>query len=74
MRSATPKIELIQGKQIVKVAFEGQQIGDNAVDGPYQVIALWASNPDVETFPIVDPAKMLAYQELFVFDERLQSC
>ena len=62
-RSSTAKVTLTRGKQTIQIAFDGQQIGDNAVDGPYQVQALWVASPDQPILTIVDPAKMLDYQE-----------
>ena len=46
IRSNDRRVHLNQGTQTVEIVFDGQIIGDNLVDGPYQVEALWIARPD----------------------------
>ncbi len=62
LRSSTARIALEQGEQSVQITFDGQQIGDDALDGPYQVKALWVAKAG-QSVIIIDPDKMLDYQE-----------
>jgi uncharacterized repeat protein (TIGR02543 family) len=55
---------LEKGVQTIKIVFDGQQIGDHAVDGPYQVTALWAADPNLAILAVIDPDGMLDYQKL----------
>ena len=63
IRTSTGQISLKKGLQTVQLSFDGQQIGDFGVDGPYQVQALWVALPDQPILTIIEPEKMLDYQE-----------
>ena len=63
LRGATKSITLKPGTQIVEISFDGFEIADNKVDGPYTVKALWAANPDQTDLVFVDPGKTLDYQD-----------
>ena len=63
IRTSTGRINLEKGLQTVRLSFDGQQIGDFGVDGPYQVQALWVASPDQPILTIIEPEKMLDYQE-----------
>jgi len=65
-RSAETHVDLTHGRQTIRIAFDGQQIGDNAIDGPYQVEAMWVAPPD-QLVQVVDPQKMLDYREYQYF-------
>lgn len=40
------RVTLTAGTQTVQITFDGQQIGDNQVNGPYQVEAIWVAPGD----------------------------
>jgi hypothetical protein len=63
IRSEAGQLSLISGSQAVQVTFDGQEIGDTQMDGPYQVDALWAAPVDQPVDQIVLPEEMAAYQE-----------
>jgi hypothetical protein len=67
IRAYPQELMLKKGVQTIQIAFDGQQIGDQSVDGPYQVTALWAADPDLAILHVVDPDKMLDYQEFTYF-------
>ncbi len=62
IRGSTESITLKPGKQIVEISFNGIEIADSKVDGPYKVEALWAVEPDQTYLVIVDPEKTLVFQ------------
>ncbi len=62
LRGATESITLKPGKQIVEMSFNGFEIADSKVDGPYTVKALWAAEPDQTDLAFIDPEKTLDYQ------------
>ncbi len=61
-RSSDAQITLEPGEQTIQITFDGQHIGDSALDGPYQVIALWVAKPD-QSLILIDPEKVLDYQK-----------
>ncbi len=61
-RSSDAQITLEPGEQTVQITFDGQHIGDSALNGPYQVAALWAAKPD-QSLILIDPEKVLDYQK-----------
>jgi len=56
------KIHLNKGTQTVSFSFDGQSIGNNQINGPYQVKALWIAKPDQSDIIIV-PDQMPAYHQ-----------
>jgi hypothetical protein len=62
IRADASQVTLTTGLQTVQVAFDGQVIGDNAVDGPYQVLAIWAAPADQAVSDLALPEEMASYQ------------
>ncbi|HSQ17127.1 MAG TPA: hypothetical protein VLM83_05465 [Anaerolineales bacterium] len=62
IRSDTSRVALTAGTQTVQITFDGQQIGDNEINGPYQVEVLWVSpaNQAVSEMALIE--EMTAYQ------------
>jgi hypothetical protein len=61
IRAETSKVTLISGKQLVEIAFDGQAIGDNQIDGPYQIEAIWVAPADQAISEPVLLDEMAAY-------------
>ena len=55
-------VQLVQGTQSVKIAFEGLPIGEDQVNGPYQLKAAWLAMPG-QNFTILVPAQMSAFKK-----------
>jgi hypothetical protein len=55
-------VDLTAGLQTLQLVFDGQQIGDNHVDGPYQVEAIWIAPADQPVSEQALPEEMAAYQ------------
>ena len=58
---ADSNINLIKGTQTVQVSFDGLEIGDNRVNGPFTVQALWVKQSNPGGVPIA-LSDTLAYQ------------
>jgi hypothetical protein len=63
IRADTSQVSLTSGTQTVQIAFDGQQIGDNQVDGPYQVENLWVAPASQPVDQMVIAEEMSAFQE-----------
>jgi hypothetical protein len=63
IRADSNHVSLTPGTQTVQVAFNGQLIGDNQVDGPYQVETLWVAPASQPIDQMVVAEEMSAYQE-----------
>ena len=46
IRSELTRVMLAEGLQTGQIAFDGQLIGDNQLDGPYQIEAIWVAPAD----------------------------
>jgi hypothetical protein len=63
IRSDISLATLNSGPQTVQVTFDGQLIGDSQVDGPYQVLAIWAAPAGQAISDLALPEEMAAYQD-----------
>ena len=61
---------LWKGTQTVRLAFDGQLIGDNRVNGQYKVQALSVTLPDTQISPIIEPTETLSYHD-YTYQTRL---
>ena len=64
IRARTDPIFLIEGTQTVQISFDGQEIGNNKANGPYQVVNLWVAEPEQRIAKLVLPEETLDYQKL----------
>ncbi len=62
IRADYSKVALIAGTQTLQITFDGQQLGDNKVNGPYQVEAIWAAPAGQSVSDQALPEEMAAYQ------------
>ena len=62
IRANTSRVTLTAGTQTVQITFDGQQIGDNEINGPYQVEALWAAPANQAVSELALPEETAAYQ------------
>ena len=62
IRADYSKVALIAGRQTLQITFDGQQLGDNKVNGPYQVKAIWVAPANQPVSKLALPEEMSAYQ------------
>ena len=62
IRAQLARVTLTPGFQTIRVSFDGQLIGDNQVDGPYQVEAIWVAPTDQAISELALPEEMAAYR------------
>ncbi|MBN1935986.1 MAG: InlB B-repeat-containing protein [Anaerolineae bacterium] len=60
IRARVDRVYLFSGVQIVQLTFEGQEIGDLGVDGPYQILNAWVAEPDLLIEKVAVPQGALA--------------
>lgn len=62
IRAQYSTVALKPGLQTIRVAFDGQLIGDNQADGPFEVEAIWVAPTDQAISELALPEEMAAYQ------------
>jgi uncharacterized repeat protein (TIGR01451 family) len=62
VRAHEDPISLAKGRQTIQLTFDGQDIGNWGVDGPYHVINMWAAGVEQSIPKIVSPSDVLSYQ------------
>jgi hypothetical protein len=62
IRANPSRVSLTAGLQTQQITFDGQLIGDNQIDGPYQVEAIWVASSDQAVSVMALSEEMVAYQ------------
>jgi hypothetical protein len=61
LRSELTRVPLVEGLQTGQITFDGQLIGDNQIDGPFQIEAFWVAPAEQAIAGTIFPDEMTAF-------------
>jgi hypothetical protein len=61
IRSEVTRVTLAEGLQTGQITFDGQLIGDNQIDGPFQIEAIWVAPAEQAVAGTIFPDEMAAF-------------
>jgi hypothetical protein len=62
IRSEVTRVVLVEGLQTGQISFDGQLVGDNQIDGPFQIEAIWVAPAEKAVAGTVFPDEMTAFK------------